>query len=343
MKILVTGAAGFIGFHLSKRLLNLGQEVIGLDNLNNYYDVSLKNARLDQLNEQKLFNFYKLDLCDREKLNELFTFHQFDIVVNLAAQAGVRYSLTNPYIYVDSNLVGFINILEGCRHSKVKHLVFASSSSVYGANTKLPFSVHDNVDHPASLYAATKKANELMAHTYSYLYNLPTTGLRFFTVYGPWGRPDMALFIFTKAILEDNPIDVFNHGQMRRDFTYIDDVVEGVVRVINKIPRPNSHCSEAHPGTSNAPYKIYNIGNNQPIELIQFIECIENCLGKKAKKNMLPIQLGDVPQTYANIDDLFQDIGFMPNTSIEVGIRNFIKWYKYYYKVTCNQQGTSTL
>lgn len=335
MKILVTGAAGFIGFHLSKALLARGDEVIGLDNLNDYYDVSLKQARLAQLKDKPGFTFYKLDIADRPAMANFFTNHNFDVVVNLAAQAGVRYSLTNPHAYVDSNLVGFVNVLEGCRHSKVKHLVFASSSSVYGANTKIPFSVHDNVDHPVSLYAATKKANELMAHTYSHLYNLPTTGLRFFSVYGPWGRPDMALFMFTKAILAGEPINVFNYGKMRRDFTYIDDIVEGVVRVIDKIPEPNPNWSGENPdpGTSQAPYKIYNIGNNQPVELIRFIEVLESCLGKTAEKNMMPIQPGDVPVNYANVDDLENDVGFKPNTPIEVGIKHFVNWYRAYYNV----------
>ncbi|HEY9693635.1 MAG TPA: NAD-dependent epimerase [Oculatellaceae cyanobacterium] len=334
-KILVTGAAGFIGFHLSQRLLSRGDEVVGLDNLNNYYDVTLKKSRLTQLEGQPGFSFHQLDLGDREGIANLFTEQKFDVVVNLAAQAGVRYSLKNPHAYIDSNIVGFTNILEGCRHSQVKHLVYASSSSVYGANTKMPFSVHDNVDHPVSLYAASKKANELMAHTYSHLYNLPTTGLRFFTVYGPWGRPDMALFLFTKAILSGQPIDVFNYGKMRRDFTYIDDIVEGVVRVIDNIPKPNLDWSSdaPDPGTSKAPYKIYNIGNNQPVELIRFIEVLEDCLGKKAEKNLLPIQMGDVPATYADVDDLIKDVGFKPNTPIEKGIESFVNWYKSYYKI----------
>jgi UDP-glucuronate 4-epimerase len=335
VKVLVTGAAGFIGFHLSQRLLTRGDEVVGLDNLNNYYDVSLKKDRLAQLQEKPGFSFYKLDLADREGIEQLFAEQSFDIVVNLAAQAGVRYSLKNPHAYVDRNLVGFVNVLEGCRHSGVQHLVFASSSSVYGANTKTPFSVHDNVDHPVSLYAATKKANELMAHTYSHLYSLPTTGLRFFSVYGPWGRPDMALFLFTKAMLAGQPIDVFNYGKMQRDFTYIDDIVEGVVRVADKIPEPNPNWSgdAPDPGTSKAPYKLYNIGNNQPVELMHFIEALENCLGIKANKNMLPIQPGDVPATYADIDDLVHDVGFKPSTPIEVGIERFLKWYRSYYKI----------
>lgn len=335
MKILVTGAAGFIGFHLSQRLLNRGDEVVGLDNLNNYYDVYLKQARLTQLQSGKLFSFTQTDLADEEGIKNLFTKHKFDIVVNLAAQAGVRYSLKNPHTYINSNILGFTNILEGCRHSQVRHLVFASSSSVYGANTKTPFSVNDNVDHPISLYAASKKANELMAHTYSYLYGLPTTGLRFFTVYGPWGRPDMALFLFTKAILSGEPIDVFNYGKMKRDFTYIDDVIEGVVRVIDTIPQPNTQWSSDNPerGSSKAPYKIYNIGNNNPVELLHFIEVIEGCLGMRAQKNMLPLQPGDLIMTYADVDDLIIDVGFKPDTPIEEGIRRFIDWYRNYYRV----------
>lgn len=334
-KVLVTGAAGFIGFHLSQQLLARGDKVIGLDNLNNYYDVTLKKHRLAQLQGKSGFSFYNLDLADREGMTQLFAEASFDLVAHMAAQAGVRYSLKNPYAYVDSNLVGFINVLEGCRHSKVNHLVFASSSSVYGANTKTPFSVHDNVDHPLSLYAATKKANELMAHTYSHLYRLPTTGLRFFTVYGPWGRPDMALFLFTKAILAGQPIDVFNAGKMQRDFTYIDDIVEGVIRVLDKIPEPNITWSGdvPDPASSNAPYKIYNIGNNQPIELMRFIEVLEDCLGRKAEKNILPLQAGDVPVTYADVDDLVKDVGFKPSTPIEVGIERFIAWYRSYYNV----------
>lgn len=336
--ILVTGAAGFIGFHLSQYLLGRGDRVVGLDNINDYYDVSLKHARLDQLQQRSDFSFHKCDLADRDRIAQLFSDERFDAVAHLAAQAGVRYSLQNPAAYIDSNLVGFGNILEGCRHSGVKHLVFASSSSVYGANTKTPFSVHDNVDHPVSLYAATKKANELMAHTYSHLYRLPTTGLRFFTVYGPWGRPDMALFLFTKAILAGRPINVFNHGKMQRDFTYIDDIVEGVVRVIDHVPQPNPNWSGAapDPGTSNAPYKIYNIGNNQPVELMRFIEALETCLGKTAEKNMMPIQPGDVPRTYADVDDLVKDVDFRPNTPIEVGIERFVAWYRDYYKVRSN-------
>ena len=335
-KILVTGAAGFIGFHLSGRLLARGDEVTGIDNLNAYYDVNLKLDRLKQLEGRKNFKFIKLDLSGREGIERLFREERFDTVVNLAAQAGVRYSLVNPYSYIDSNISGFLNILEGCRHNSVKHLVLASSSSVYGANTKMPFSVHHNVDHPVSLYAATKKANELMAHTYSSLYNLPCTGLRFFTVYGPWGRPDMALFLFTKAILEGKPIDVFNYGKMRRDFTYIDDITEGVIRVIDKIPGPDPDWSgdNPDPAASYAPYKLYNIGNNNPVELMKFIEVLENCLGKKAEKNLVAIQPGDVPATYADADNLIRDVGFKPSTSIEEGISKFIRWYKEYYKIS---------
>ncbi|NLX54978.1 MAG: NAD-dependent epimerase [Planctomycetaceae bacterium] len=333
--ILVTGAAGFIGFHLCGRLLARGDSVTGLDNLNDYYDVQLKRDRLAQLEGRPGFTFARADLADRAQMEQTFRDQSFDIVVNLAAQAGVRYSLTNPHAYVDSNLVGFLNVLEGCRHQSVKHLVYASSSSVYGANTQMPFSVHHNVDHPVSLYAATKKANELMAHTYSHLYGLPTTGLRFFTVYGPWGRPDMALYLFTKAILADQPIDVFNQGKMQRDFTYIDDIVEGVVRVADRTPVPNADWSAAHPdpGTSRAPYKIYNIGNNQPVELQHFIATLERVLGKQARKNLLPMQPGDVPATYADVDDLIRDVGFRPATSIEQGIQRFVDWYRDYHHV----------
>lgn len=333
MKILVTGAAGFIGFHLSKVLLDRGDEVVGLDNVNDYYDVSLKHGRLQQLDGHEGFRFIKMDLVDREGIAKLFAEEKFDKVVNLAAQAGVRYSLENPHAYIDSNLVGFTNILEGCRHNKVEHLVYASSSSVYGANTTMPFSVHHNVDHPVSLYAATKKANELMAHTYSHLYGLPTTGLRFFTVYGPWGRPDMAMFLFTKAILEGKPIQVFNHGKMRRDFTYIDDIVEGVVRTLDHTAQSNSDWNGDQPdsATSAAPYRLYNIGNNNPVELMHLIETIENALGNKAEKEMLPIQPGDVPATYANVDALIQDVGFKPATSIEEGVSRFVEWYRAFY------------
>ena len=334
-KVLVTGAAGFIGFHLSKRLLEEGCQVVGLDIINDYYDPAIKEARLELLKPYEKFKFVKIDLADKPAMDELFAQEKFDVVVNLAAQAGVRYSLVNPQSYVDSNLVGFVNILEGCRHNDVKHLVFASSSSVYGSNTKMPFSVHDNVDHPVSLYAASKKSNELMAHAYAHLFGVPCTGLRFFTVYGPWGRPDMALFLFTKAILEDKPINVFNYGRMQRDFTYIDDIIEGVVRVMAKPAAPNSEWSgdNPDPGSSYAPYKIYNIGNNQPVELMHFIKVIEETLGKKAEKNLLPLQPGDVPATYADIDDLVKDTGFKPSTPLEIGIPKFIEWYRDYFKV----------
>lgn len=335
-RILVTGAAGFIGFHLSRRLLDRGDSVVGLDNLNDYYNVQLKRDRLAQLTPHEAFSLRQIDLADAAAIESLFAEEPFDAVVNLAAQAGVRYSLTNPRAYIDANIVGFTNILEGCRHSKsVKHLVYASSSSVYGANTRMPFSVHHNVDHPVSLYAASKKANELMAHCYSHLYGLPTTGLRFFTVYGPWGRPDMALFLFTKAILEGRPIDVFNHGRMRRDFTYIDDIVEGVIRVTDRIPEPNDAWSgdAPDPGTSKAPYKIYNIGNNQPVELMHLIETLEQALGREAQKNMLDMQPGDVPATYADVDDLMRDVGFKPATPIEEGVRKFVEWYRDYHNI----------
>jgi len=334
-RYLVTGAAGFIGFHLSKRLLGRGDELVGLDNLNDYYDVRIKEDRLKQLAAQQQFDFKQIELADRDAMASLFQDHRFDIVVHLAAQAGVRYSLENPHAYIDSNLVGFTNILEGCRHHSVKHLAYASSSSVYGANTAMPFSVHHNVDHPVSLYAATKKANELMAHTYSHLYGMPTTGLRFFTVYGPWGRPDMALFKFTKAILEGRPIDVYNHGKMKRDFTYIDDIVEGVIRVADRLPEPNPDWSgeTPDPGTSRSPYKIYNIGNHHPVELMHFIEVLEKCLGQEAQKNMMPMQPGDVPATYADVDDLMRDVDFKPATPIEEGIAKFVEWYREYYGV----------
>jgi UDP-glucuronate 4-epimerase len=333
-KILVTGAAGFIGFHLCQRLLEQGNLVVGLDNLNPYYDVRLKTDRLRQLEGKENFSFRKLDLSDQEGMSGLFSQEGFEIVVNLAAQAGVRYSLINPQSYVESNLMGFLNILEGCRHHQIKHLVFASSSSVYGANTKMPFSIHDNVDHPVSLYAATKKSNELMAHTYASLYRIPCTGLRFFTVYGPWGRPDMALFLFTKAILEGKTIEVFNYGKMQRDFTYIDDIIEGVARIMDHMPEPNPDWSGTHPdpGNSFAPYRLYNIGNNQPVELMRFIEVLEDCLGKKAEKEFLPLQLGDVPATYAEVDDLMAAVGFKPATGIEEGIAKFVTWYRAYYQ-----------
>ncbi|GBC62058.1 NAD-dependent epimerase [Desulfonema ishimotonii] len=327
---LVTGAAGFIGFHLSKRLLEDGFHVVGLDNLNDYYDVRYKESRLEHLRPFPNFTFCRTDLADRAEMETLFRAHSIDVVVNLAAQAGVRYSLKNPHSYVESNLIGFVNLLECCRHNSVKHLVFASSSSVYGANTRMPFSVHDNVDHPVSLYAATKKSNELLAHTYSHLYGLPCTGLRFFTVYGPWGRPDMAMFLFTRAILEDQPIKIFNHGKMKRDFTYIDDITEGVVRVMGRLPEPDPawNGDAPDPGTSYAPYRIYNIGNNTPVELMEFIRVIEKVLGKTAKKEYMDLQPGDVPGTYADIEDLIRDTGFKPATPLKTGITRFVEWYK---------------
>ena len=333
--ILVTGAVGFIGYHLTQRLLANGHEVVGLDNLNDYYDVKLKEARLARLLGRPGFDFVKLDLADQPGMRALFLASKFECVVNLAAQAGVRYSLTHPHTYINSNIVGFLNILEGCRHSGVGHLVFASSSSVYGANTHMPFSEQDNVDHPLSLYAATKKSNELMAHTYAHLYNLPCTGVRFFTVYGPWGRPDMAIFRFAKAIIEGQPIDVYNNGHHKRDFTYIDDIIEGIVRLIKHIPQPNADwSSEApQPATSNAPYRLYNIGNNRPVELLYLIHLLEDAIGRKAIKNLLPIQPGDVPETYAKVDDLAEAIGFRPRMSIEEGVRRFLAWYKEYYRV----------
>ncbi len=333
-KILVTGAAGFIGFHLSRRLLKEGDTVVGLDNLNDYYDVSLKQARLKLLQENEGFRFIRANLADRNELDSLFAKNGFEIVVNLAAQAGVRYSLKNPYAYLDSNLTGFLNILEGCRHHPVKHLVFASSSSVYGGNTRMPFSTRDNVDHPLSLYAATKKSNELMAHAYASLYRIPCTGLRFFTVYGPWGRPDMALFLFTRAILENRPIDVFNHGKMKRDFTYIDDIVEGVIRVLDRIPEPDPawRGDSPDPSSSFAPYRLYNIGNNRPVDLMEYITTLEDQLGRKAVRNLLPMQAGDVPATCADVDDLTADVGFRPATPITEGIRRFVAWYREYYR-----------
>jgi len=332
--ILVTGAAGFIGSHLSVRLLERGDTVVGLDNLNDYYDVSLKEARLARLTDKKGFRFVKAGLEDRAEIEALFANEKFDKVVNLAAQAGVRYSLENPHAYIESNIVGFTNILEGCRHQKVNHLVYASSSSVYGANETMPFSVHDNVDHPLSLYAASKKANELMAHTYSHLYGLPTTGLRFFTVYGPWGRPDMALFLFTKAILEGRAIDVFNHGKMRRDFTYIDDIVEGVLRVLDHTAVANADWCGANPdpASSKAPWRVYNIGNSSPVELMDYIHAIEDALGIEAKKNFLPMQPGDVPATSADVQALIDDVGFKPDTPVALGVKRFVAWYREYYK-----------
>jgi UDP-glucuronate 4-epimerase len=329
MNVLVTGAAGFIGFHVAQKLLARGDQVVGLDNLNDYYDVNLKLARLVQIENLPGFTFARIDLQDRPAMDALFKQHHFDAVINLAAQAGVRYSLENPQAYVDSNIVGFTNILESCRHHKIGHLVYASSSSVYGMNSAMPFSIHDNVDHPISLYAASKKANELMAHTYSHLFGLPTTGLRFFTVYGPWGRPDMALFLFTKAILAGEPIKVFNNGQMQRDFTYIDDIVEGVVRVMDKTATPNPAWDGAtpDPGTSSAPYRLFNIGNNNPVMLTDFIAAIEKALGKTAERELLPMQPGDVAATYANIEDLIEAVDYRPQTPVQVGIDNFVAWY----------------
>jgi UDP-glucuronate 4-epimerase len=335
MKILLTGAAGFIGSTTAHRLLARGDEVVGLDNLNDYYEVQLKLDRLARLTPQRGFRFVKMDVADRAGIEKLFADERFDRVIHLAAQAGVRYSLVNPQAYVDANVVGFMNILEGCRHTKVQHLVYASSSSVYGGNTKMPFSEHDSVDHPVSMYAATKKANELMAHTYSHLFGLPTTGLRFFTVYGPWGRPDMALFLFTKAILEGRPIDVFNHGRMRRDFTFVDDIVEGVIRVLDKpaAPDPAYRAEAPDPGTSDAPYRVFNIGNHDPVPLLDFIGCIEDALGMKADKRLLPLQDGDVPATYADVDALKAWVGFAPATDIRSGIGRFVAWYREYYRV----------
>jgi UDP-glucuronate 4-epimerase len=330
---MVTGVAGFIGFHTAKALLDRGDQVVGVDNMNAYYDPALKQARLDQLVGRNGFSFHKTDLADKDAVKEVFAGERPQRVINLAAQAGVRYAFENPHAYLDSNLAGFLNILEGCRHNEVEHLVYASSSSVYGANTRMPFSVHQNVDHPVSFYAATKKANELMAHSYAHLYQIPTTGLRFFTVYGPWGRPDMSLFLFTKNILAGEPIDVFNHGQHMRDFTYIDDIVEGVLRTTDKVAEPDENWSgdAPDPACSKAPYRLYNIGNNQPVELMYFIECIEKALGKTAEKNFLPLQPGDVERTYADIDALSDAVGFRPSTPIEQGIERFVAWYKDYY------------
>lgn len=335
MKVLVTGAAGFIGAALAHRLMDRGDEVVGLDNMNDYYDVSLKEARLSRLEDRAGFTFYRNALEERDVLDALFKKEQPQRVVNMAAQAGVRYSLENPHAYVESNLVGFMNLLESCRQMEVEHLVYASSSSVYGANTRMPFSVHDNVDHPLSLYAATKKANELMAHTYSHLYRLPTTGLRFFTVYGPWGRPDMALFKFTKAILEGRPIDVFNYGNHRRDFTYIDDIVEGMLRSLDKVAQPNPDWNGAAPdaATSQAPYRLYNIGSNRPVELLRYIEVLEDCLGKSAEKNLLPMQPGDVPDTYADVDALVSGVDYRPNMAVEEGVKRFVEWYRAFYQI----------
>jgi UDP-glucuronate 4-epimerase len=334
MKVLVTGAAGFIGFHVAQKLLERGDQVVGLDILNDYYDVNLKLARLARIEQLPGFSFVKIDLADRPAMEALFEAHRFDAVINLAAQAGVRYSLENPRAYIDSNIVGFTNILECCRHHNIGHLVYASSSSVYGMNSTMPFSVHDNVDHPMSLYAASKKSNELMAHTYSHLFGLPTTGLRFFTVYGPWGRPDMALFLFTKAILAGEPIKVFNHGRMQRDFTYIDDIVEGVVRVMDNTATPNPAWDGAtpDPGTSSAPYRLFNIGNNNPVKLTDFISAIEQALGKTAERELLPMQPGDVASTYADIDDLIEAVDYRPQTPVQVGIDNFVTWYMDYMR-----------
>ncbi len=333
MRVLLTGAAGFIGMTTILRLLARGDEVVGLDNLNDYYSVQLKQDRLARLTPHPGFRFVKLDVADRAGMAELFARERFDRVIHLAAQAGVRYSLQNPHAYIDSNVVGFMNVLEGCRHSQVQHLVYASSSSVYGGNTRMPFSEHDSVDHPVSMYAATKKANELMAHTYSHLFGLPTTGLRFFTVYGPWGRPDMALFLFTKAILEGRPIDVFNHGKMQRDFTYVDDIVEGVIRVLDRVAEPNpDYVSDTpDPGTSNAPFRVFNIGNHNPVPLLDYIACIEDALGMQARKNLLPLQDGDVPATYADVDALRDWVGFTPATEIRSGVGRFVDWYRGYY------------
>ncbi|MGY1409858.1 NAD-dependent epimerase [Luteimonas sp. A611] len=335
MRVLVTGAAGFIGSHLTHRLVERGDEVLGYDNLNNYYDPTLKQARLDRLLPKPGFSFVQGSLEDRGTLERAFANFRPQRVVNLAAQAGVRYSLENPHAYIDSNIVGFTNVLEACRHGGAEHLVYASSSSVYGANRKLPFAVEDSVDHPVSLYAATKKANELMAHTYSHLFALPTTGLRFFTVYGPWGRPDMALFLFTKNIIEGRPIDVFNHGHHTRDFTYVDDIVEGVIRTLDRIPGPDPTYDPLlpNPGSSSAPYRVYNIGNHQPVQLLRYIEVLEECLGRKAEKNLLPMQPGDVPDTEADVEALRRDTGYQPSTTIETGVRNFVAWYREYHGI----------
>ena len=339
MKVLVTGAAGFIGFHTAVKLLERGDDIVGLDNFNDYYDVNLKESRAAVLDSYKNFRMVRLDLADRAGMESLFTAEKFEKVVHLAAQAGVRYSIENPHSYIESNIVGMLHILEGCRHHDVQHLVYASSSSVYGANTTMPFSTHQNVDHPLALYGATKKANELMAHSYSNLYKLPTTGLRFFTVYGPYGRPDMALFLFTKNIIEGKPIDVFNYGKHRRDFTYVDDIAEGVIRTMDNTAQPNEEWDSAvpDPGTSLAPYRLYNIGNQQPVELMDYIAAIEKCLGKTAEKNLLPLQPGDVPDTWADTEALAKDVGYQPSTPIEVGVKNFVEWYLEYYKDTKKQ------
>jgi len=338
LKILVTGAAGFIGYYTAKQLLERGDTVVGLDNFNDYYDVSLKEARASILENYDNFSMARIDLHDRDAVEKLFAGENFEKVVHLAAQAGVRYSIENPHSYIESNILGTLNILEGCRHNKIAHLVYASSSSVYGANTTMPFSIHQNVDHPLALYGATKKANELMAHTYSNLYELPTTGLRFFTVYGPFGRPDMALFMFTRNIIAGEPIDVFNYGKHRRDFTYVEDIVEGVIRTMDHTaaPNPDWDAASPDPGTSRAPYRIYNIGNQQPVELMRYIEVLEECLGRKAEKNMLPLQPGDVPDTYADTKALVDDVGYQPATTVEVGVKNFVDWYLDYYNVDLN-------
>jgi UDP-glucuronate 4-epimerase len=341
MKILVTGAAGFIGFFVARKLLERGDIVVGLDNLNDYYDVTLKKARLARLKTEDKFGFIKLDIANRPAIEKLFTEQKFDRVVHLAAQAGVRYSIENPHAYIESNIVGFLHILEGCRHNEVEHLVYASSSSIYGANTLMPFNVHQNVDHPLSLYAASKKSNELMAHTYASLYQIPVTGLRFFTVYGPWGRPDMALFLFTKNILAGEPIDVFNHGHHKRDFTFVEDIAEGVVRSLDKIATPNPLwiSDQPDPGTSFAPFRLYNIGNNQPVELLHYIEVLEKCLRRKAEKNLLPLQPGDVPDTYADVADLVEETGYKPKTTVEEGVRRFVEWYLEYYELDLDASG----
>jgi UDP-glucuronate 4-epimerase len=333
VKLLVTGAAGFIGFHTAQRLLERGEQVVGLDNLNAYYDPTLKSARLDLLRQHPGFRFVQIDLADRPAMEELFRAEKFHRVVHLAAQAGVRYSITHPHTYVQSNVTGFLHVIEGCRHHAVEHLVYASTSSVYGANTRMPFTEQQNVDHPLTLYAATKKANELMAHSYSSLYRLPTTGLRFFTVYGPWGRPDMALFLFTRHILAGSPIDVFNGGRHQRDFTYIDDIVQGVVAAVDKIATADANWNSAapDPATSNAPYRIYNIGNQQPVELLRYIEVLERCLGRQAKKNLLPMQPGDLPDTWADVEALARDVGYRPSTDLETGVKRFVEWYLEYY------------
>ncbi len=344
MKYLLTGAAGFIGFHTARKLLDRGDEVVGLDNLNDYYDPTLKRARLAILERQPRFRFVKMDLADKGGMKALFAREKFPRVIHLAAQAGVRYSLENPQAYVDSNVTGTLNVLEGCRHNGVEHLVFASTSSVYGLNTNMPFSVHRGVDHPLSLYASTKRANELMAHNYAALFKLPVTGLRFFTVYGPWGRPDMALFLFTRNILEGKPIDVFNNGHHKRDFTYVDDIAEGVVRASDRVATANPSWTSDHPdpATSSAPFRIYNIGNNQPVDLIRYIEVLEECLGRKAVRNLLPLQAGDVPDTFADVEDLVRDVGYKPGTPVEVGIRRFVDWYLEYYKTQAPQASRAT-